>query len=190
MEKFYGTFEVAKVCHVSPGSVIRWIHEGKLASSLTAGGHHRVHAKDLLSLLEMLRMPVPEELKGEGPAQVANPCTPAGIKLLIIDDEHWIRQLIRTVVAKEFPQVQVEDADEGFVAGWKACGMKPDLVILDLMLPGLNGFHICELLRSTPELRQARIIAITGLHEPEIQEKILKIGGIVAFGLWAGFLRF
>ena len=60
--KHYTTFDIARICKVSPGSVIRWIKEGKLPASFTAGGHHRVNAQDLIAFLKTLRIPIPTEL--------------------------------------------------------------------------------------------------------------------------------
>ena len=62
-ESFLTTFEAARICHASPGSVVRWIREGKLPSSMTAGGHHRIRVADLIVFLKKLRMPVPPELE-------------------------------------------------------------------------------------------------------------------------------
>ena len=93
MGKFYSTFEAAKICHVSPGSMIRWIHEGKLNASVTAGGHHRISGKDLLNLIKAMRLPIPQDLK-DGPEVERGKSSPANResgKILVADDEPGIR---------------------------------------------------------------------------------------------------
>ena len=170
MKSFFKTSEVAKMCHVTTGSVIRWVREGKLAASVTAGGHNRVPAEEVVKLLKFLRMPAPPELKSSG--GVRRP--PA--KVLIVDDELGMRQLIRSVIEENFPAVQIEEAPEGFIAGWKTHSFCPDLVILDLLLPGIDGFRVCQLIRSFPESARMRILAITGMAESDVEQKILKLG--------------
>ena len=166
MDKYFSTFEVAKICQVSPGSVIRWIHEGKLSASVTAGGHHRVRAENLLQLLQSLRMPIPPEI---APHEEQ-------IKVLIVDDEIGVRQLLRSIVNKYYPSVKIEEAEEGFPAGWKAHGFQPDLVLLDIMLPGMDGFRVCQLIRQNQALKHTKIIAITATQEPGAREKMMKLG--------------
>ena len=166
MEKFYSTFDIARICQVSPGSVIRWIHDGKLPASLTAGGHHRIYYADLIPFLKQLRIPIPAELESADP----------GTRILVVDDEEGIRALIRTIISQHFPKASVEEAGEGFVAGWKAHGFKPHLVILDLMLPGFDGFRVCQFIRSFPELQQTKIMAITALQDASLQDRMSQLG--------------
>lgn len=165
MKKYLGTFEIAKMCHVSPGSVIRWIHEGKLAAVSTAGGHRRVPREEVAWFLKSLGMPVPVELENT-----------EKIKVLIVDDEKPIRELIQTVIRKHLRGALIEEAEDGFIAGTKLNSFVPHLVILDLNLPGLNGLRVCDFIRKAPQLKKSRILAISGLHDPGIQEKILKLG--------------
>lgn len=165
MKKYLGTFEIAKMCHVSPGSVIRWIHEGKLSAVSTAGGHRRVPREEVAWFLKSLGMPVPGELEND-----------EKIKVLIVDDEEPIRKLIQTVIKKHLRGALIEEAEDGFIAGTKLNSFFPNLVILDLNLPGLNGFRVCDFIRNAPQLKGSRILAISGLQDTDIQEKILRLG--------------
>lgn len=162
---FYTTFEVAQMCHVSPGSVIRWVHEGKLQASLTAGGHHRIKAEDIKSFLKSLRMPIPAEL-GEKEQTVA----------LIVDDEANIRSVVRVALMKYFPEMAIEEAEDGFLAGAKVTSFRPDLVILDIKLPGLDGFRVCQFIKENSELKHTKVLVITGMDPEEARDKILKLG--------------
>ncbi|MDP3920537.1 MAG: response regulator [Candidatus Omnitrophota bacterium] len=168
MSRYYSTYEVAKMCHVTPGSVNRWIRDDKIPSSLTAGGHHRISREDIIKLLESLRLPIPEELNCG-----ARERTPA--RFLIVDDEEPVRRFLRLFFERDYPECKVDEAGEGFAAGWKANGARPDLVILDLMIPGFNGFRVCEFIRGREELKHTKILAVTGFGE-ENRERILKLG--------------
>lgn len=171
MEKFYSTFEAAKLCHASPGSVIRWIREGKLRAAETAGGHNRISSSDLAEFLKNLRMPVPEELEGgDHSLEIST------FKVLIIDDEPGIRGLIRLVLGQLKMKASIEEAADGFQAGWKTHAFHPDLIFLDLNLPNLDGLTLCRFVRSFPELHSSRIIAMAGFPGTEDEEKILQAG--------------
>ena len=174
MEKFFSTFEVAKMCHVSPGSVIRWIREGKLTAAVTVGGHHRINSRDVLELLESLRMPIPADFEDQERREL--PAKGGALKILIVDDEAGMRNMIRMILEGQFHRIQIEEASDGFEAGWKAHQARPDLVILDLMLPKFDGYRVCQLIRTFPQLKHTKIIAVTGVPDPEAQQKILKIG--------------
>lgn len=169
MEKFFKTYEVSRICQVAQGTVIRWIKEGKLPSSSTAGGHNRIQAKDLIELLKKLNLPIPSELSSR---ETLN----EKIRVLIVDDEEEVRKMVRWKIREDFPQAEIEEAGEGFLAGWKANSFRPHLVILDLMLPGLDGFHVCGFIRQFPELKDTKIIAISALMDPDAAKRILELG--------------
>lgn len=168
MEKeFYTTFEVAKMCHVSPGSVVRWINEGKLVTAQTAGGHNRIQAKDIVRFLKGLRMPIPEALQGKENGK---------LKILIVDDEASVRKFIWAALNMHFKDILVEEAEDGFAAGAKISRFSPDLILLDLRLPGMDGFRVCQFIRTDLGMKRVRIIAITGFNEEETRKKILELG--------------
>lgn len=165
MEKFLKTNDVAKICHVTQGTVIRWIKEGKLSASSTAGGHNLIPAGDLVKFLKDLRLPIPSELtQDESP------------RVLIVDDEPQVRNMIRWMIERHFPEVKIEEAHEGFIAGWKVHSFNPHLVLLDIMMPGLDGFHICEFIRQFPELKKTKIIVISAFMDPEVEKKMISLG--------------
>ena len=168
MDKMLKTQEVAKICHVAQGTVIRWIKEGRLPAAATAGGHNRILLDDVIGLLKNLRMPIPSELNPQ-----------ASIRILVVDDEPGMRDMVHWMIQQHFTNVLIEEAKEGFVAGWKAHDFRPDLVLLDLMLPGLDGFHVCELIRQLPELKHTKIIAMSALNDPDVEKRILALGANV-----------
>ena len=168
-EKYFTTHEAAKMCHVTRGSVIRWIHVGKLKACITAGGHHRISARDLVGFLRSLNVPLPKELRGFFQ-------TDRVPKILIVDDEENIRKLLLDFFKKNYPHCSVEEAGEGFEAGIKLKNLQPDLVLLDLVLPGMDGFRICQTIRSQTDGKTIKIIAITGVPEEEFEKRMLNLG--------------
>lgn len=92
-EKYLTTFEAAKMCHASPGSVVRWIREGKLKASVTAGGHHRIAMSELRRFLKRLGM------KAAGGAKI--------LSLIVSSDPQCLKQ-IQKMVKRRFPQAEIE----------------------------------------------------------------------------------
>lgn len=165
-EKLYSTFEVAKMCQVNPASIVRWIHEGKLKAASTAGGHFRIFSGEVARFLKTLGMPIPQVLN-----ELSSPK-----KILIVDDEADVRKFLRVFIARHFPDVLIQEAEDGFHAGTSLTTFLPDLVLLDLKIPGMDGFRVCEFIRQVPELKQTRIIVITGLEDDNAKEKVLRLG--------------
>ena len=89
--------------------------------------------------------------------------SPASKKILIVEDEHDILQLIKLYLEKEgFRTVAAKTGTEGLQCAKQE---KPDLVVLDLMLPEIDGLEVCKRLRSAPETAMLPIIMLTAKAE-------------------------
>lgn len=95
-------------------------------------------------------------------------------KVLVVDDQPEMLRLIE--VALVDLNVDMIFAKDGFEAGKLSSEQKPDLVILDIYLPGINGFKTCEKIRSDEKLKFTKILAISGINIEETREKIIKAG--------------
>jgi CheY-like chemotaxis protein len=98
-----------------------------------------------------------------------------GKTILIVDDEYDNRELIRTV-AEEMIGCTAFLADNGEDALSLAFSHKPDLILLDLMIPGMDGFEVARRLKANPETTAIPIIAITALAQPEDRGRTFKAG--------------
>lgn len=97
-------------------------------------------------------------------------------KVLVVDDD---RAIINLAIAflKKFPEkYQFTSATDGFRAGQAVLEFNPDLMILDLLLPGIDGFQVCRNIRSNEKTKGIKILAITGYDSPENREKIFTAG--------------
>lgn len=155
------TFETAALCHVNPLSVRNWIDQGKLPAYRTPGGHRRVLREDLEGFLRQHGIPL----------DVSS--TP---RILIVDDEKAIVGLVERSVLEALPTAQVESASNGFDAGQKIHTFRPDLIVLDLKMPGLDGFQVCSDLKSDEQTRHIQVVAITGYYTQENVDRILACG--------------
>lgn len=88
-------------------------------------------------------------------------------RILLVDDDVDLAELIKTKLSAEGHQVFVFNSGEG--AFEYAKQVKPDICILDIMLPGTTGYHVCRKLRKDPQLYRVAVLILTALgEEPEI----------------------
>lgn len=95
-------------------------------------------------------------------------------KVLIVDDEPDILEIISYNLIKE--GYEILTAKNGIEALEKTASFKPDLVILDIMMPKMNGVEVCKILRSKPEYNDTLIILLTALSDESSQIKGLESG--------------
>jgi excisionase family DNA binding protein len=161
-KRFLTTGEVARYCAVSHLTVTNWIRAGKLFASRTPGGHNRIRREDLLRFLIDHNFPVPQELAKEGK------------QILVVDDEHALAEIMAQALQEEGYQVSV--AFDGYEAGLKMATLRPDLLVLDLIMPGLDGFSICQRVKANQEGKLTKIIAMTGFVQEGNLAKALECG--------------
>jgi excisionase family DNA binding protein len=161
--KTYSTFDIARMLEIVPGTAANWVDNGRLKAFTTLGGHRRVSRENLLGFLKENSMPVPELL-----AQASRKK-----RILVVEDDEALLKLILNAL-KKLKGCEVFKATDGFQAGQIVEGRRPDLVILDIMLPDINGFKVCE--RIKDKNKNIRVIAITGYDAEEVKKKILDAG--------------
>ena len=164
----FTTFEAAKLCHVSPLSIINWVNAGRLPAFRTPGGHRRIRREDLARFMRENGIPLPEELRdGSGRARV-----------LVVDDEAGIRNVIAESLSHRATPYDVMTAADGFEAGRLVATFRPDVVLLDLRMPGLDGFQVCRTIKGDSETASTVVIAMTGYHTQETEDRIVECGAL------------
>ena len=96
--------------------------------------------------------------------------------VLVVDDETEIRRVVTKVFKRNFPEARLHEAQDGLEAGQLILDTLPDLVILDLKIPGADGFKICGNIRSDRRFRNTKILAITGQDTQEYKNRVLGAG--------------
>jgi len=99
----------------------------------------------------------------------------ASAKILIIDDEPEITEIVETFLTEAGYQVAVENSPLKAVS--KAKKFKPDVVLLDIMMPGSDGYAVCRELRQDPDFAETPIIFLTGKDREDDQGKSFQSGG-------------
>jgi excisionase family DNA binding protein len=155
--------EVAAHCRVSYEAVKHWVQTGKLKAFTTPGGHRRVRVEDFQEFLRKYRIPQPEEAGAHKR------------RVLIVDDDPAIVQMLTKFFGK-IGDYEVATAEDGFDAGIQMAAFRPNLVLLDLMMPTLDGFTVCRKIKSAPATRDIRVLVITGYPTDANIEKALECG--------------
>ena len=161
------TGQIAEYCHVTHRAVLNWVESGKLPAYRTPGKHSRVSVEDFVSFLHEYHMPVPAELESV-PVIVPK-------KILIVDDDRGIVNSLQRILKFENKYL-IEVAYDGFEAGKKFSSFKPDFMILDIRMPGVDGYQVCAHIRSDPDNQHVKILAISGVSEAHEIKKIMDLG--------------
>jgi CheY-like chemotaxis protein len=90
-------------------------------------------------------------------------------KVLVVDDEEFVRQLIQ--IKLKFCGIETIEAGNGIDAVEKAISEKPDLILLDVMMPRMNGFEACQRLKTIPETAHIPIVMLTARGDPSAKER-------------------
>ena len=95
-------------------------------------------------------------------------------KILIVDDESAARAALEVLLRRE--GFEVRDASDGQAALAECAAFRPDLILLDIVMPGIDGFEVCRRIKATPETRLTPVVLITGLSETEDRIKGINAG--------------
>jgi excisionase family DNA binding protein len=168
--RFFTTTEIARYCEVSNDGVLKWIKAGKLRAFATPGGHYRIGASDFREFLTAYAFPIQETFFG-GIEEHAR-----ATRVLIVDDEADQREILLRRLRKINPAWLLDVAGDGYEAGIKIGVSRPDLVILDLMMPRIDGLSLCRSIRSNPDTRSIRILVVTGDPGEQTRTHALEAG--------------
>jgi len=159
---YYTTYQVANFLGVSLPTVVNWVKSGLLDAHKTPGGHRRIAHNDVIAFAREHDYPLSRELLGgaDGPA-----------KVLVVDDEKDFSEMV-----KEYLRIKggfdVEVADSGFQAGFTVARFKPDIILMDIMMPDMDGFEVHRMLRDDPDTRHIPVVACTAYRDPETDRRI------------------
>lgn len=160
-QRAYTTFEAAKICHVTHHSIKNWIKQDLIRASRTPGGHYRILEEDLTAFRKKYDMFPPRQSVGRK-------------RIMIVDDEQDALELMERILSMEgFELVTVNNATE---VGLKAAQSVPDLILLDFLMPEVNGFEVCKALKENDQTRHVPIMAVTCLTKEDDIERIFSCG--------------
>ena len=163
MKTVFTTGEAAKICKVSQQTIIRCFDNGQLKGFRVPGSRFRRIPREALYKF-MKDNGIPTDALESGKR-----------KVLLVDDDADLVDLM-TKVLEEDGRFEVRVAGNGFDAGMMVKEYRPDIIILDVMLPDINGKEVCHRVRADTSLEDVRILCISGMiEEDKIAE--LKLSG-------------
>jgi excisionase family DNA binding protein len=168
---YYTTYQVAKFLGVSLPTVVNWVNSGLLPAHRTPGGHRRIGRNDVITFARENDYPLSREFLDASTGRK---------KILIVDDERDFSDMVRDYLTIK-GHFEVEVADSGFQAGYTVARFRPDLILMDLMMPDMDGFEVYRTLRDDAETRHIPVIACTAYRDPVVDQRILdeKFDGFV-----------
>jgi excisionase family DNA binding protein len=167
MKTVFTTGEAAKICKVSQQTIIRCFDNGQLKGFRVPGSRfRRIPREALYKFMKDNQIPTDALESGKR-------------KVLLVDDDTDLVDVM-TKFLEEDGRFEVRVATNGFDAGMMVQEYRPDIIVLDVMLPDLNGKEVCQRVRANTTLEDVRILCISGMvEEDKIQE--LKLAGADEF---------
>ncbi|RMF17315.1 MAG: response regulator [Gammaproteobacteria bacterium] len=163
MSEALTTGEIAKYCGVNFRTVLRWIERGYLrAFQLPGRGDNRVEVREFVRFLREHDMPIPEEFANQARNE-ADTC-----RILIVDDDLSMANAVRRTLKSLNHEIKI--AGDGFEAGVLLATFLPHLMVLDLAMPGMDGFQVLEFIRSEPQFASIKVLVLSGMSQADLDE--------------------
>lgn len=163
LKSVYTTGEVAEICGVSQQTVIRCFDKGAVRGFRVPGSKfRRIPREALIEFMKANNIPLEKLESGK-------------IRVLVVDDDRAIVDMLEDLLTRD-GRFEVKSASNGFDAGAMTLEFRPDLLLLDYMLPDINGNVVCQRIRNDPNLAHTRIIIVSGAVDQAEVEKLLAAG--------------
>jgi excisionase family DNA binding protein len=169
MKDLFTTGEAAEVCRVSQQTIIRCFDAGRLQGFRVPGSKfRRIPRQNLVRFMKENNIPLDNLESGRK-------------KVLVVDDDAEIVELIADILTRD-GRYEVETASSGYEAGIATQQFRPDLILLDYMLPDVNGNVVCQTIKKNPEFENTKVIIVSGVIKQDEIDQLLKSGA-------EGFIR-
>jgi excisionase family DNA binding protein len=163
MKDLFTTGEAAEICRVSQQTIIRCFDSGRLQGFRVPGSKfRRIPRQNLIQFMKENSIPLDNLESGKK-------------KILIVDDDAEIVELISDILLRD-GRFEVETASSGYEAGIMTEQFRPDLILLDYMLPDINGNIVCQTIKRNPELESTKVIIVSGVIKQDEIDQLIKFG--------------
>ncbi len=163
--EYVSSHQVAKLINASASAVLNWIDDGLIPAYRTPGGHRRVERGALIRFLRDQGMPIPRQLAGVA-------------RLLLVDDDVNFLRTTRRLLTKRASGLTVETAVSSMDALLKIGIFRPDAVLVDAKMPGVDGVELCRRLQSDTETKHITVIAMSGRVTTRLENAFVAAGAV------------
>jgi len=153
--------QVAEICRVSKKTVLNWIYDGGMKAFTTYGGHYRIWPANVKKFLDSTGMDIPFDYVDDRTTHI-----------LIIDDDLDFSTILKSAIVADLPDVEVTTTDDGYEGLMLIGELKPQLVILDIKMPKVDGFQVLELLKTRKAEQDVKVLVITGYLDQETRQQL------------------
>ncbi len=163
MKDLFTTGEAAEICRISQQTIIRCFDAGRLEGFRVPGSRfRRIPRQNLIKFMKDNDIPLDSIESGKR-------------KVLVVDDDAEIVELIVEVLERD-GRFEVKTASSGYEAGIATQRFRPELILLDYMLPDVNGNVVCQTIRRNPEFENIKIVIVSGVVKEDEIAQLLKSG--------------
>ena len=178
----FSTMEVARMLGLAVRSVQLMVDRGELTAWKTPGGHRRISSESVRAW----------QLQRQGPGALARSAARAALpppdsgaaakakplRILVIEDSVHYQNLIGMLLKQQFPELELHSAHDGIVGLAMVGQLQPEVLIVDILLPGIDGATLITSLRSHVQFAHSRLIVVTSLDEDQRQPFAFALSGV------------
>ncbi|WP_374662346.1 response regulator [Inhella sp.] len=169
------TLDVARQLGMAVRSVQLMVDRGELQAWRTPGGHRRISRASVEAWLSQRQTGAP----GAAAVEIARGNkTAAPRKLLYIEDSRHFQNLVSLLLRQRHPEVELHLADDGFAGLAMAGQLQPDVLLIDILLPGMDGATLIASLRSQPAFAKSRLVVLTSLEPADLVPYAFALEGL------------
>ena len=158
--RYLTTGKVGEMLEVSPAAIKKWIQQGKLAAFRTPGGHFRILADEVERF---------QKAHGFGAGAGEPP------RVLVVDDQSEAAETLVASLRAYDPRARMETAANGFEGLLRIGTFRPDVLLLDLGMPGMDGFEICRQIKRDPLIRDTKVVVMTA-RSLDVEPRAMEAG--------------
>jgi len=162
-DAFCTSREAAKLLNISVKTAQLWVENGTLRAWKTPGGHRRITRQSIQDLL-LERHRVLKQAPSRERAGQSNK-----LQLMIVEDDKRVRRLYELTMSHWGLPLQITMARDGFEALLRIGQRRPDVLITDLNMPGVDGFRLIAALRESDLYKALQIVVVSGLTPAQIR---------------------
>ncbi|CAG9169835.1 response regulator [Cupriavidus pinatubonensis] len=156
--RFYSTRTVAEMLGISLRTVQLWVENGRLPAWKTDGGHRRIPAEIVDRMARAQRDSADTEIG-------------TAFRVLLVEDDEHLMEIYRMALESLTPAVEIFEAHDGYDGLLQIGKYNPHLVILDLLMPGMDGFRLCRAVHAEQEFASTEIVVVTSLDKQAIADR-------------------
>lgn len=172
------TRDVAALLGMAVRSVQLMVDRGELSAWRTPGGHRRISRASVDAWLARRAEGAGAAPRQAAPALGLPSASARRRRLLYIEDSRHFQKLVSLLLQQRYPQLEVHLADDGFAGLAMAGQLQPELLLVDLLLPGLDGATLISSLRSQPAFAASRLIVVTSLEAQDLAPYAFALQGV------------